>query len=411
MKKIIQFNRAYLPTVIVSALFILFGLFGFFTKGINYGIDFQAGFIEKVRIAPTAFSLSYQGSQSITVEQSSSAIILVSTGVGSDNQTWSFPYSQYPTVADFSAAVTSIPGVTSTVEAGSSVPLKSVFVDAEALARLSSTPYRFHYNAENGLSVTPDDIRSALSSYSNAAVQEVGKSSDNMFQIRIGDDGTDPNASQTIRAGISAALNSVWGEDNVVVISTDFVGSRFSASLARQAIWLVLGTLVLIGGYATIRFRWDFALGAIIAILHDALIMVAFVVWSQMEFNSIIIAAILTILGYSINDTIVVFDRIRENTKLNPTMTMTELLNLSQSEMLGRSIITTLTTMLAVVSLYIFTTGDMQNFALALLVGMTSGVYSTIFIVSVVINTISRFRKDKGMIKQKIKKVTSGEEV
>ncbi|HKL85466.1 MAG TPA: protein translocase subunit SecF [Treponemataceae bacterium] len=411
MKKIIHFNRAFLITTIFSCAIILIGVVGLFTKGINYGIDFQAGFIEKVRIAPTAFSLSYKGSQAITVEQSASSIVLVSTGVGSDNQTWTYPYAQYPTVSDFSAAVSSIPGISVKVENAGSVSLKSVFVDSEALSRLSATPYRFHYNADNGVSVTSDDIRSALSAYPSAAVQEVGKASDNMFQIRIGDDGTDPNASQTIRENISAALNSVWGDENVVVISTDFVGSRFSASLAQQAFWLVLGTLVLIGGYATFRFRWDFALGAIVGIFHDALIMVAFIVWTRMEFNSMTIAAVLTILGYSINDTIVVFDRIRENTKLNPTMSMKDLLNLSQSEMLGRSIITTVTTMLAVISLYIFTTGDMQNFALALLIGLVSGVYSSVFIASAVINVISRFRKDKGIIKEKVKKVTSGEVV
>ena len=411
MKKLIKFSRAFKYTTIFSCLIIVVGILGFFTKGLNYGIDFQAGFIEKVRIAPTAFSLSYKGSQAITVEQSSTAIVLVSTGVGSDNQTWIYPYAEYPTVLDFSAAVTSIPGVSVKVENASSVPLKSVFVDSETLSRLSATQYRFHYNPVDNVSVTSDDIRSVLSGFSNVAVQELGKSSDNMFQIRVGDDGTDPNASQSIRAGISSALNEKWGNDNVVVISTDFVGSRYSDSLARQAIILLFGTLVLIGGYATFRFRWDFALGAITAILHDALFMLAFIVWSKMEFNSMTIAAILTILGYSINDTIVVFDRIRENTKLNPTMGMVDIPTLSQSEMLGRSIITTVTTMLAVVSLYIFTTGDMQNFALALLVGMVSGVYSSIFIASAVINVISRFRKDKGVLQQKVKKVTSGEVV
>ena len=110
--------------------------------------------------------------------------------------------------------------------------------------------------------------------------------------------------------------------------------------------------------------------------------MVAFVVWTRMEFNTTTIAAILTILGYSINDTVVVFDRMKETRRIYPDDTFVNVMNRAISETLSRTIITTLTTMLAVVSLYVFTTGSMKDFALALLVGMISGVYSTIFIAS-----------------------------
>ena len=143
---------------------------------------------------------------------------------------------------------------------------------------------------------------------------------------------------------------------------------------------MVVCSLALIWLYATIRFKWDFALGAVIAIVHDALIMLTFMIWTQMEFTSITLAALLTIIGYSINDTVVIFDRVRENIKSVKCNSMVELLDLSQTENLGRTLITTLTTMLAVSSLYIFASGSIKDFALALLVGMVSGVYSTIFI-------------------------------
>jgi preprotein translocase subunit SecF len=110
--------------------------------------------------------------------------------------------------------------------------------------------------------------------------------------------------------------------------------------------------------------------------------MVAFIAWSRMEFNTTTIAAILTILGYSINDTIVVFDRIRETRRLYHDMSFRAVLDRALSETLARTVITTFTTMLAVFSLYFFTTGSMKDFAQALLVGMVSGVYSTIFIAS-----------------------------
>ena len=139
----------------------------------------------------------------------------------------------------------------------------------------------------------------------------------------------------------------------IAVIKTDFIGSQFSSSLVLQSIILVAATLLLIWLYSTIRFRWDFALGAVLAITHDALIMIAFIAWTDLEMNSTMIAAILTIIGYSINDTIVVLDRVRENMKTVKVTKFTELLNLSQTEILGRTVITTVTTLLAVFALYI----------------------------------------------------------
>ncbi|MEJ5183782.1 MAG: protein translocase subunit SecF, partial [Rectinemataceae bacterium] len=172
------------------------------------------------------------------------------------------------------------------------------------------------------------------------------------------------------------------GADRVVVQQTNYVGPRFSQMLGRQSVILVLATLVLILVYSSIRFRFEYALGAVLAIMHDALIMIAFIVWSRMEFNTTTIAAILTILGYSINDTIVQFDRVREERKLRQSDRFVDVLDTALTLTLGRSIITTVTTMLAVLALYIFTSGSIKDFALALLVGLTSGVYSTIFIAS-----------------------------
>ena len=123
--------------------------------------------------------------------------------------------------------------------------------------------------------------------------------------------------------------------------------------------------------------------------------MTGFIVWTGMEFSSTTIAAYLTILGYSINDTIVIYDRIRENTRILPSISFKERLDISLSETLSRTILTTLTTLLAVVSLYVFTTGSMKDFALALIVGMLSGTYSTVFIASAFISFTSKFVKSK----------------
>lgn len=406
MKKVIQFSKGFIPAAVFSALLIIFGLVGFFTKGINYGLDFQAGFIEKVKIAPTAFTLTYSGNKSVTVEQTSSALQFIITSVGDENLTKTFAYALYPSLSEFRDAVSSIEGLSMQLLAPGTTNTKAVFPDSQAFSRLSSAPYRFHYIPEGLAPITGDDMRSIVEkTYSTAAVQVLGNEKDRFFQIRLSDDGTDPDASVNLFKGLNATLMQAFGEDQVAVVSSDYVGSRLSSSLAKQAVWLVLITLLLIWVYAAIRFRWDFALAAVITIFHDALIIVGFIVWSRMQFNSTSIAAILTILGYSINDTVVVFDRIRENMKIHPNMNITDMLNLSQTEMLSRSIITTVTTMLAVLSLYIFTSGDMKDFALALLVGMVSGVYSTIYVSSAFINFVGKFRKDGGRIVEKQKKV------
>jgi preprotein translocase subunit SecF len=202
------------------------------------------------------------------------------------------------------------------------------------------------------------------------------------FLIRAQDEGKDKNFSKTAPDTINAGLEKAFGEGRVVVMKTDYVGARFSANLAKTAFTLVVLTVLAILAYATIRFRFQYGIGAVLATVHDMLIMIAFVVWTRMEFNSSTIAAILTILGYSINDTIVQFDRVREERRLSPNEPFRDVLNRALTVTLGRTVITTLCTMITVLAIFFFTTGDLRDFSLALFVGMISGTYSTIFIAS-----------------------------
>lgn len=246
--------------------------------------------------------------------------------------------------------------------------------------------------------INTDEVRHALSSIPSVSVQQLGTPEDRYFQIRLADDGKYEDANKELRSIINTALNAAYGIENIAVISTDFVGSRFSSSLAQQAILLVGGALVLIFIYAMFRFQWNFSLAAIIALLHDTLIMIMFISWTQMEFNSTTIAAILTIIGYSINDTIVIFDRIREKIHLEPKLECKEILDKALTEVFTRTIITTLTTMVAVVALYLFTTDSMKDFALALIVGLISGTYSSIYVASYFIALTSKGKKAGEMI-------------
>lgn len=380
MKKTIRFSKLFAVMVVVSIGLITSGIVGLFTKGINFGIDFQAGFIEKVRFAPSALVLMYNGEKNIQVAQNSQGIDVTVISVDTENKVIPFKYTDYATIGRFSDAIQQqIDGITVKLLAKADTALQSVFITSET-SRVTGEPFRVHYIPEQIQPIDADEVRHALASISSVSVQQVGESRDRTFQIRLPDNGMYANANSELRALINTALVNAYEADDFAVLSTDFVGSRFSGSLARQAVLLVLGALILIFIYALIRFCWTFALGAVLALVHDVLIMITFIVWTQMEFNSTTIAAILTIVGYSINDTVVVFDRIRENIRLNPKLSLVDVLDLAQTEVLSRTIITTVTTMLAAISLYIFTSGSMKDFALALLVGMTSGVYSTIYI-------------------------------
>jgi preprotein translocase subunit SecF len=380
--KLVRFSKLFLPAAVFSAVLIVVGLIGFFAMGgFNLGVDFQAGLIQEVQLAPPAFSLTWSGKGNASISFDRGSLYVVVSGAGVDNATHSFPFATYPTIGALSAALNAEEGLAAAVSAPSSAPSTLLIESAQGDPQLGSVPYIVHYIPEGSEEIPIEDVRAALAPLGTVSVQVLGQSAERRFMIRMED--SELGAANSVPAEkVISALESRFGAGGVAVTRSDYVGSRFSKQLTDQAGLLLGLTLLLILIYASIRFKPQFAIGAVLAIAHDALIMVAFIAWTRMEFNTTTIAAILTILGYSINDTIVIFDRIRENRRIDMDSRFVDILDRSLSETLGRTIITTVTTMLAVLSLYIFTTGSMKDFALALLVGMVSGVYSTIFIAS-----------------------------
>src|SRR5574344_205456 len=249
--------------------------------------------------------------------------------------------------------------------------------------------------SENARQINADEVRSALASYKGVEVKTVaGIGEWSSFQIRLGIEKNKSGKTQTDE--IQGLLNKTFGASHVFVEKSYFIGSQFSKELIRKSILLVAATLVLIWLYTAIRFKWDFALGAIIALLHDTFIMIAFIVWSQMEFSNTTIAAILTIIGYSVNATVVILDRVRENIAKYPEeKDFNMIFDRSLTETLSRSLITTITTMFASIALFIFTTGDIKNFAAVLTVGLVSGCYSSIYISSGFICFVRKFNRPK----------------
>lgn len=379
MKKVFPFSKYIVPAVIFSAVVILSGLVPLMTKGINFGIDFKPGLVADVRLVNPVMELTYDGAASVAVEINPWDVTLVVSGVGADNETRVYPFAEYATVGDMAGAMAQVPGVSARALVASA-PADALFANSAVASVLSATPYSLYYSGEGQLTDV-EGVRTALGGLADVSVKMAGSGTDEVFQIRMGDSG-DGRTSMDLQQSIITALADAFGADNVAIIKTDFIGAQFSGSLVLQSVLLVLAALFLIWIYATIRFKWDFALASVIAITHDALVIISFIAWSQMEFNTVTLAAILTIIGYGINDTVVVLDRVRENTRLMNTKNFMDIVNQSQSDCLGRTLITTVTTLLAVTALCIFTTGSIHDFALALIVGIISSAYSTIMITS-----------------------------
>jgi preprotein translocase subunit SecF len=385
MKRIIQFSRFFLPAAIISTVLTVGGIAGYIAKGgFNLGVDFQAGLLQEIRFAPTAFSLTWAGRGSASVSFDRNKLDIVISGAGVESRTLSFPFAEHGTVGSLAGAIRSsdaLEGLSIDLKAPEDTQSQWLIFSAQTNPLLGSTPFVVHYLAPGTAAIAIGEVRESLVSLGRTvSVQQIGQDADRHFMIRLEDSEIEEDKIPAER--IISVLENYFGRGGVAVIRSDYVGSRFSKDLTDQAGMLLSLTLLLILIYSSVRFKPQFAIGAVLAIIHDGLIIVAFVVWTRMEFNTTTIAAILTILGYSINDTIVIFDRIRETRRIYPEDPFLAVLNRSLSETLGRTIITTATTILAVVFLFIFTTGSMKDFALALLVGMISGVYSTIFIAS-----------------------------
>lgn len=398
MRKVIYFSKFFVGAVILSLALIASGVISVVTRGINFGLDFKPGMIEEFRIDPTVLELTYGGSATITVDPSETGLDLVVSGVGAENRTVTLRYEESPTVADLAQKISEVESISVNVLDGTVATGDGLFVNSAVSTTLGATPLRIHA-ADDSVNVNADDVRAALVDIEGADVKTLGSGKDASYQIRLGV--AEGDTQQSIQERTNAALTAAFGADKVAIVKSDFIGAQFSRTLIRDSVVLVLLTLVLIWLYSTIRFHWDFALAAVIAIIHDALIMVTFITWSQMEFSTTTLAAILTIIGYSINATVVILDRVRSNMKNIETDNFTDILNISLTETLSRSIITTVTTLFAVVSLFVFTTGTIHDFALALIVGLLSGAYSSIFIAGAFISCVRRSYTNKGLTTSK----------
>ena len=231
--------------------------------------------------------------------------------------------------------------------------------------------------------VTDDQVRNAVVAAipGEHSINTFGDPSDNQKQIRLPmPEGTEEGVS--LEAGARAVVDALQKANlgKFEVVNQELVGPVIGADLQRKGLYATLASIVGITLYIALRFRPAFAIGAIVATLHDILVTLAFLFFAGYDLSLNVVAALLTITGYSVNDTIVIFDRVRENLRTRRRDSLEAVVNQSVNQTLSRTVITAGTTFLAVLSLYLFGGEVLEGFAFTMLVGIVSGTYSTIFI-------------------------------
>ena len=204
-------------------------------------------------------------------------------------------------------------------------------------------------------------------------VKKFGNKND--FLIKIEKKDTSANAIEIIKKDLTSSIGGSFNFRRV-----ENVGPNVSAELLKSGIIAIALSLAAMLFYIWIRFEWQFSLGAILALFHDVIITLGLFSLLSLEINLSIVAAVLTIVGYSMNDTVVIYDRVRENLRKFSDIKIFELTNISINETLSRTIITSVTNLLALVSIYLFGGEILKGFSLAMIMGVVFGTYSSIYI-------------------------------
>ncbi|PVB63683.1 protein translocase subunit SecF [Labrenzia sp. 011] len=219
-------------------------------------------------------------------------------------------------------------------------------------------------------------IRSQLSSLNlgDVQVQEFGGSDDILIRVE------EQPGGELAQQSVVSRVRTIFEGQNVDFRRVEVVGPRVSSELARAGAIAVGASLLAILFYIWFRFEWQFAVGAILTTANDVVITIGLFVLLHLDFSLSSIAAVLTIIGYSLNDTVVIYDRIRENLRKYKKRPLTELLDMSINETLSRTTMTSVTTLLALIALYVFGGEVIRSFTLAMIFGIVIGTYSSIFL-------------------------------
>lgn len=375
MKRVIDFvkiQKIMLPIIIVCMLVSLWTVFlpkslplGFLTpKNFNVGIDFQGGVSQRITV--------YSGASIEKIRE-----LAKEAGLGSNVQ-------------------------------------EVILNEKQQIGKASSFLVKTGLTEEDEKDL--EELRKTQPDLTPA--QYLGKKTEKMFEMLnkeygaeyklTGEDFEEANAKLQNEEKIEGIISVSDAEivlKNAVNDSTNTVSPASSKGMRGQAIMLIAFVVAVILLYVTIRFKFQFAVAGVLALVHDALICLGMVSLFEIELDLTVVAAILTIIGYSINDTIVIFDRVRENSKIMKDEHPDKIFNVSLSQTLGRTFITSITTLFPVIALFIFGGSNIKGFAFVIMIGIVAGTISTLFLASTIALAFER-----SLSKDKIKKIEAIQE-
>jgi preprotein translocase subunit SecF len=236
------------------------------------------------------------------------------------------------------------------------------------------------------------DLRTGLDRQGihGAEIQNFGAENEYVIRARVAKPGSDANDTQATANAVRHALDSVLGPGNYTVVRTEAVGPKVGGELRQKAFLAIFLSFFAVLAYLAYRFEWRFGLAAVTATAHDILATIAFIGVLRLEVSLTVVAALLSMVGYSLNDTIIIFDRVRENLHKHKHESFEQILNRSINETLPRSILTHGTTIATLLALTIFGGEVIRPFALVMLFGVFTGTFSSIYIASPVLMAIEK---------------------
>jgi preprotein translocase subunit SecF len=238
--------------------------------------------------------------------------------------------------------------------------------------------------------VTDDAVRTALNQHfpgggENAIVQTYGDSAQHQKMVRVPQVGEESGGSLSNTADAVRGAIQAGGLGNFSVVGTEIVGPAVGRELTSRGLEAMAASLIILLGYIAFRYQLSFAVGAVIATIHDLLVVLAFLAFFRYDLTLNVIAAILTVTGYSTNDTIVIFDRVRENLRGMRRDSLMRVINVSINQTLGRTILTGGLTLFSVIALFLFGGEVLRGFAFTMIVGIITGTYSSVFVAAAVV--------------------------
>ncbi len=354
----------------ISGTLVLISIISFITKGFNYGVDFTGGTEIQIKLL-TDKKVSVGEVRDVlgTIELAQSVVQ---------------EFGDTKSGNDFLIRLDNQAKAVNSSEKDILEKLKTVVPSTSSFAFKGADDAYINFSESQDLSRIEESINSlAIAGLEVESVAQFGKKSGNEYVVKF----------FGVAKKVESALKEKFGKNNVEILRVEEVGPKVGKELREKGLYALLIAFLLILIYVAFRFDFKFAPGAVLCLIHDTVITAGVFSLFQIQFDLTIVAALLTIIGYSINDTIVIYDRIRDNMAKFKYKSLTEIFNLSINQTLSRTILTSLTVLFVTLVLLFFGGRMIRDFALAFTIGIIAGSYSTIYVASALTIVLDNLKK------------------